>query len=106
MAAKLRWKPQAREDLFDIYCMIGFDNPAAAERIVTVMESSIETLATFPRMGSSRPDIQPSMRILVEAPYLILYRIEPDTDHEPVKTVEIIRIVDGRRDLKTLLQEG
>ena len=106
MLAKLRWKPHAREDLLDIYCLIGFDNPAAAERIVAAIESSIEALTAYSRMGPSRSDIQSSMRIIVEAPYLILYRIEPDTECGAVKTVEIVRIVDGRRNLKTLLQEN
>lgn len=106
MLAKLRWKPRAQEDLLDIYCLIGLGNPAAAERIVAAIESSIEALTAYPRMGLSRPDIQPSMRIIVEAPYLILYRIEPDTERGAVKTVEIVRIVDGRRNLKTLFQEN
>lgn len=39
------------------------------------------------------------MRMLVEAPYVILYRTEPDTDEDPVTAVEVIRIIDGRRDL-------
>jgi toxin ParE1/3/4 len=50
-------------------------------------------------MGVRRSDIRPSMRMLVESPYLILYRTLPDTDEGPVVAVEIIRIVDGRRDL-------
>jgi toxin ParE1/3/4 len=35
-------------------------------------------------------------------PNLILYRIVPDTDEGPVEVVEIIRIVDGRRELASL----
>lgn len=42
------------------------------------------------------------MWMLVEAPYLILYRTDPDTDDGPVNAVEIVRIVDGRRDLAGL----
>jgi toxin ParE1/3/4 len=37
--------------------------------------------------------------MLVEAPYLLLYRTDPDTEEGPVGAVEIVRIVDGRRDL-------
>jgi toxin ParE1/3/4 len=50
-------------------------------------------------MGVRRSDIRPSMRMLVEAPYLILYRTNPDTDEGSVGAVEIVRVVDGRRDL-------
>jgi len=35
----------------------------------------------------------------VEAPYLILYETEPDTDEGPVSNIFIVTIVDGRRDL-------
>ncbi len=35
--------------------------------------------------------------MLVERPYLILYELTPDTDEGPVELVEIVRVVDGRR---------
>ena len=41
------------------------------------------------------------MRVLVEAPYLIFYKAVSDTDDGPVERVEIVRVVDGRRDLGT-----
>lgn len=103
MPASLRWMPQAHEDLIEVYCVIGLDNPAAAERTITAIQERIETLAKYPRMGRRRPDIRPSMRILVKAPYLILYNTEPDSDHGAVNVVNIVRIVDGRRNLKALL---
>ena len=42
------------------------------------------------------------MRMLVEVPHLLLYRTDPDTDEGPVRAVEIIRVIDGRRDLHGL----
>ena len=53
-------------------------------------------------MGARRPDISPPARMLVEAPYLILYEIFPDTDDGPIDQVEIVRVVDGRRNLLSL----
>jgi hypothetical protein len=35
-------------------------------------------------------------------PYLVLYATRPDTDEGPVDAVEIVRVVDGRRDLTIL----
>jgi len=49
-----------------------------------------------------RPDIQPGLRMLVEAPYVVLYRIEPDSMEAPVEAVQIVRVLDGRRDLPNL----
>jgi toxin ParE1/3/4 len=51
-------------------------------------------------MGARRTDIRPSMRMLVEAPYLLLYSTDPDNDEGPIGAVEIVRVVDARRDLR------
>jgi toxin ParE1/3/4 len=40
--------------------------------------------------------------MLVEGPYLILYEAHPDTDEGLIDEVEIVRVVDGRRDLTSL----
>ncbi|MGD9659610.1 MAG: hypothetical protein AB7U61_18545 [Methylocystis sp.] len=37
--------------------------------------------------------------MLVERPYVILYELTPDTDDGPVELIEIVRVIDGRRDL-------
>ena len=64
--------------------------------------AKIERLADHPRMGLRRPDIRPAARMLVDGPYLILYQTHPDTDDGQVDAVEIVRVVDGRRDLTIL----
>jgi toxin ParE1/3/4 len=99
MSAELVWSNQARTDLLEIYIMIGLEQPAAAERYFDRVEEKARLLQSQPRMGVRRPDIRPSMRMLVETPYLILYRTDPDTDEGSIDTIEIIRVVDGRRDL-------
>jgi toxin ParE1/3/4 len=102
MAIELVWTPLAEEDLLEIYCFIALDSPIAADRILTRLQSSIEMLLLNPRIFARRPDIWPSARVLVEGPYLVLYEIHPDTDSGLVDEVEIVRVVDGRRDLKNL----
>jgi toxin ParE1/3/4 len=99
MPAELVWSNQARADLLEIYVTIGLEQPAAAERYFDRIEETASLLKSQPRMGVRRSDIRPSMRMLVESPYLILYRTDPDTDEGSVDTVEIVRVVDGRRDL-------
>jgi len=99
----LSWTPQAREDLIEIYTYIGLENPSAAERIFDAIQAKAELLAGYPRLGVKRPDIRQSTRILIEGPYLILYETHPDSDVEPIHEAEIVRIVDGRRNLKNLL---
>jgi toxin ParE1/3/4 len=99
MPAELVWSNQARTDLLEIYVMIGLEQPAAAERYFDRIEEKARLLKSQPRMGMRRSDIRPSMRMLVESPYLILYRTDPNTDEGPVSGVEIVRVIDGRRDL-------
>ncbi len=99
MAANLIWRPSAREDLLDIYEFVGIDNPAAAERLLTSIETKAAMLSRYPRLGPRRSDIRPATRILVEGPYLILYETQPDTDEGTIETIEIVRVVDGRRNL-------
>jgi toxin ParE1/3/4 len=99
MKPDLVWSPQAREDLLDIYVFIGIDSPDAAESLYTAIEAKADLLIAHPRLGVRRPEIAPSARILIEGPYLILYETHPDADESPIESVEIVRIVDGRRDL-------
>jgi len=94
--------PDAKRDLEEIWLRIAADNSPAATRLLRAKGAKIERLADHPRMGPRRPDIRPGARMLVEGPYLVLYEARPDTDEGPIEIVEIVRIVDGRRDLATL----
>ena len=99
MFVELLWSPQAREDLLDIYIYIGMDNPGAAERLYGVIATTADNLTKHPRMGVRRSEISPSVRMLMEGQYLILYETHPDMDDGPIDQVVIVRVVDGRRDL-------
>jgi toxin ParE1/3/4 len=102
MNTNVLWRPQAREDLLDIYVAIGLDNPLAAERVYSTLEERVLQLRSTPRLGARRPEIAPSARILVEGVYLILYETHPDTDEGTVESVKIVRVVHGHRDLTRL----
>lgn len=102
MPTELVWTNQARSDLLDLYVRIGLAQPAAAERWFDRIDTKTELLRARPRIGARREDIRSGLRMLVESPWLILYRTVPDTDEGPIATVEIVRIIDGRRDLSQL----
>ena len=101
MIAILR-SPAAERDLEDIWLTIAADSPPAATRTLEAIVAKIERLADHPQMGPRRPEIRPAARMLVDGPYRILYQTHPDTDDGQVDAVEIVRVVDGRRDLTIL----
>jgi toxin ParE1/3/4 len=103
MPVDLIWRPEARQDLFDVYALVGKDRPSAAESLFDAIEAKTVLLCQHPRLGPRRPDIRPATRVMVEGVYLILYETHPDADDDPVRQVEIIRVLDGRRDLTRLL---
>jgi toxin ParE1/3/4 len=90
---------QARAELAKIWRDIADENEPAADRIFLAITERVEALRHYPRIGPRRPDIRPTTRLLVEGNYLILYELHPDRDDEPVEWVEVVTIVDGRRDL-------
>lgn len=102
MTARLLWTPKARADVKEIYVDIGREQPKAAERYFERFRYKAELLKDHPRLGERHPEIFRSARMLVEAPYVILYETVPDMDDGDIHTVEIVRVVDGRRDLAAL----
>ena len=96
--------PAAERDLEDIWLAIAAENPAAATRLVRTIGTKIDSLANHPRMGPRRSHVRAGIRILIEGPYLILYETHPDADEGPVDQVLIVRVVDGRRNLRRLFR--
>ena len=87
---KLRWTAPALRDLDEIGDYVARDNPAAAERVVTLVLDLVETLTTHPHIG--RPGRAPGTRELVigDTPYIAPYRVRGDD-------VEILAVLHGAR---------
>ena len=100
MLAELLWSARALEDLMEIYVTMGLENVDAAERIFTALEARAGLLPSFPRMGLRRPEVAPTARVVVEGFYLILYELHPDAEDGDIDRVEVVRVVDGRRELR------
>lgn len=83
----------------EIYLYIGADSPDAAERMYTTFEERAESLLDHPRLGVRRPELARPARMLIEGAYLIFYKTHPDTDEGPIEAVEVMRVVQGSRDL-------
>jgi toxin ParE1/3/4 len=87
----------AKKDLDDIWLEIAQDKIDAADRFIDFVTDKFPLLASFPKMGRARDDLEPGLRSFPVKNYLILYRL--------VKTrIEIVRVVHGARDLKALFK--
>jgi toxin ParE1/3/4 len=98
-ARRLIWAPAARNDLREIWNY--FDRVATAE-IADALYSDIirgtERLCERPLIGRSRSDLHPDLRSIRVHPYSIFYRLRNDT-------VQIVRILHDRRDIRKAMRE-
>lgn len=91
----------AKADLIDIWLYIAAENPDAADRQINRIENAVGKLSSFPRLGRARHDVGAGIRGLIVNRYLVLYRIQ-----ESAKQVELLRVIDGRRDLAAVFSSG
>jgi len=89
--AKLKFTPRAEADLFDIWATIAADNAGAADRLFHRVMQKAQLAAEHPRMGTPRPELSATARILIEGRYVIIYEPEPNG-------VLVVAIVHGMRD--------
>lgn len=87
--------PKADADFDEI--LDGLANRAGqdvADRYAADLDSIYENLTRFPALYSPRPSFGQNTRIAVMSPYLVIYDHLSDQD-----TVNIVRILDGRRNI-------
>ena len=70
----------------------------AGERFLQGFSKRCQQLTSFPILGRSYDELQVGLRGLPLAGYVILYRVINDG-------IEIVRIVNGRQDLKSLFDQ-
>jgi toxin ParE1/3/4 len=78
MARKYRLSRRADLGLRKIWCEILAENPPAADALYLRILRKVDAAAEYPDMGSPRPDIGSSVRMLVEGNYNIYYVFEKD----------------------------
>jgi toxin ParE1/3/4 len=94
----IRRLPKAQEDLLDIWCHIGCDNPNQADRYLDFLEEKLKLLATIPGMGRLHNDLGPGLRVFPVDDYLIFYR-------QSVEGIDVVRVLHGARDIESLFRD-
>lgn len=91
-----RLLPQAEADIAEIAVYIAYDNKSAAHGWAASIFRQCERLSDMPQLGVARDDLRPGLRMMPTGKYIILYRQNEDA-------VEIVRVLDGRRQWQALL---
>ena len=105
MTRRVYRRPKVEQDLIDVYVTIHEDQPAAAEAFLDAAEETICELAEWPHAGpivELLADAVPGLRkINVKrfSNYLIFYLVAE-------RTVEVIRVLHGARDLSPELRRS
>lgn len=91
------WSTAAYDDLEQIWnYLVNEASVAGADAQIVKIESACRTLADFPFAGRSRDTLVAGLRTIVAAPYIVFYRKND-------AIVEIVRVLDGRRDIDAIL---
>jgi toxin ParE1/3/4 len=94
------WSSDAQGDLSDIWdYYLRVAGPRTAEKIVREIATAADLIQRHPFSGRARDEIRPDLRSLAIRPNVIFYRVRNDT-------AEIVRILDGRRDIERIFTEN
>jgi toxin ParE1/3/4 len=90
---------EAIQDLDEISDYFLARNLDAGEQFLQAFNAKCRQLVSFPRIGRPYSHLLPGLRGLALKGFIVLYRV---SETEDVLTIEILRVVNGRRDLNKL----
>ena len=70
-----------------------------ADTLVRAIGEACRVLEEHPLAGRTRDEIRAGLRSVLASPYVIFYRVNNDVP-------ELVRILDGRRDVNEIFAEG
>ena len=87
------WSSGARSDLSEIWSYyFNVAGRTTADKIIREIAETSRLLEDHPFAGRSRDEVRRGLRSIAARPYVLFYRIAGDR-------AEIVRVLDGRRDL-------
>ena len=93
------WSPESENDLLSIWRWgASRFSPALADKHVRDIHRAAMRLAKSPLMGRDRDDLKPGIREVVVYPTVLFYRVSREQ-------VEVVRVVDGRRNIAAIFGE-
>ena len=96
---KVRRRPQAVRDLYDIWSYIARANPAAADRLLLSFDEKLQLLSDAPAIGKGRDDLSPRLRSFAVGEYVLFYRVIEGG-------IALVAALHGRRNIDLLAELG
>jgi toxin ParE1/3/4 len=94
-----RLSAEAKKDLAEIRDYIARDKPTAAATTVRSIRDVLRTvISRFPETGASCDELSPGLRCFPVGNYVVFYRID--------KTIDVVRILHGARDIGAIFHTG
>ncbi len=76
---RIIWRRAALNDLESVREFIAQDNPQAAARVHAAIRAAVDPLADYPNLGRAGRVDSTRELIVVDLPYIIVYRVAEDT---------------------------
>lgn len=89
----IRFTPQAKDDLDNIWLYIAQDSPQRATELIYKIKSCCDLLSENPKIGKERDDLINGLRQLPVKNRIVFYRVQEST-------IDVVRILHGSRDVK------
>lgn len=98
LASRAQFTPPALRDLRSIWTWVAEDSGEdRADQLIDGLAAATDRLVDLPKLGTVKQEFGKAMRCYVVRPYLIFYR-------SAATGIEIVRVIDGRRDVWTVLK--
>ena len=96
---ELFWSPESEQDLLDIWTYSARKwSLETADKRLEAINASCDRLRQSPFSGRGRDELRRGLRSVVVHPHVVFYRVIGTN-------VDIVRVLDGRRDLDTIFAE-
>ena len=97
--ARILRRPQASEDIAELWDHIADDDLAAADRWLERLDKQLRLLATQPLMGRARDELAEGVRSFPMGRYVVFYM--------PVEEgIDVVRVLHSARDIDALFDES
>jgi len=90
--------PESEIDLAGIWSHIANDNRNAANRVLDLIESRMQSIGKFSRIGEACPNLGKDLRCYWAGNYGIFYRINS-------AKIEIVRVLHGAQDIAVIFRQ-